>query len=323
MAPATSAGAFVQRGVCEVDNSDRRRLLSRALHLGYDMLSVDSDIIWTGDPYPSAASLPLDAAFATDVAPPMGKANDRDRAVIGESTTSHLPLNSGFMLARPEAQRLFAEVARRLRHRLLQPPNRTVASGRAREEPVLHQVFPQMVLNEVVKQWRSTPWSIHSGAGSVGDAAAVAGTASASAKLGTLRIGVLPHSTVGRLCGKRLSRAEADLMWQSAAVGNCSLAASQLGLHAQMVNPLTRRALWPLLHPMVRAQARDSGQEALGGAHGAAASPSVVVSSALTPHVCLCRDPEQGMGSGCRTLMPQHSYRTGVKRCKGFAPGSR
>lgn len=112
---------------------------------------------------------------------------------------------------------------------------------------MLHQVFPQMVLNEVspgqrtlcapssarpcrraggqgerpsadsfafetprpscqpqvVKQWRSTPWSIHSGAGSVGDAAAVAGTASASAKLGTLRIGVLPHSTVGRLCGKR------------------------------------------------------------------------------------------------------------------------
>ena len=62
-------------------------------------------------------------------------------------------------------------------------------------------------------------------------------------------------------------------MWQSAAVGNCSLAASQLGLHAQMVNPLTRRALWPLLHPVVRAQARDSGQEALGGAHGAAASP--------------------------------------------------
>ena len=40
-------------------------------------------------------------------------------------------------------------------------------------------------------------------------------------------------------------------------------------------------------------------------------------------HVCLCRDPEQGMGSGCRTLMPQHSYRTGVKRCKGFAPGFR
>lgn len=129
MAPATSAGAFVQRGVCEVDNSDRRRLLSRALHLGYDMLSVDTDIIWTGDPYPSAASLPLDAAFATDVAPPMGKANDRDRAVIGKSTTSHLPLNSGFMLARPEAQRLFAEVARRLRHRLLQPPNRTVTDA--------------------------------------------------------------------------------------------------------------------------------------------------------------------------------------------------
>lgn len=29
------------------------------------------------------------------------------------------------------------------------------------------------------------------------------GTASAIAKLGTLSIGVLPHSTVGRLCGKR------------------------------------------------------------------------------------------------------------------------
>ena len=34
-----------------------------------------------------------------------------------------------FMLARPEAQRLFAEVARRLRHRLLQPPNRTVTDA--------------------------------------------------------------------------------------------------------------------------------------------------------------------------------------------------
>uniref|UniRef100_A0A7S3ANP3 Nucleotide-diphospho-sugar transferase domain-containing protein n=1 Tax=Haptolina ericina TaxID=156174 RepID=A0A7S3ANP3_9EUKA len=291
----------------------RWRLIKRATARGYQILSLDTDIFWTGDPYIHVAQLPVAAAFAADMQPPL------------HNGTTRIPLNSGVMLARPGAQSLFAEVTRRVHARLLSAPNRTAArdtadTGMLMSVLMQQWVMPQWVLNEVVRERQTSSWVLaprpigyDSGSfrGRIADSTAIA-------TVGTARVAVLSHNIIGRLCGRRLGHKDTTGMWRRASLPNCTLASSQLGFHAQMVHPKTREALWGLLHPVVREQA--AARRLLSSAMNSSASgfESVAFSSTRTAYSCICAED-----GDCRVLDGRDSFRVSLKRCRTFDPGAR
>lgn len=290
----------------------RWRLIKRATARSYQILSLDTDIFWTGDPFLHIALLPVAAAFAADMQPPM------------RNNSTQIPLNSGVMLARPEAHSLFAEVAYRVKSRLLLAPNRTAArdtveTGKHMSVSMQQWVMPQWVLNEVVREWQASSWVVAphvSGGASASPWGRISG--SLITTVASAQVAVLSHDIVGRLCGRRLGHKDTVGMWRRASRGNCTLASSQLGFHAQMVHPKTREALWGLLHPTLRGQAvaRRLLSTAMNSTDNSLSS--VAFSSTRTGYSCICVEDGE-----CRVLDGRDSFRVSVKRCRTFDPGAR
>ena len=303
----------------------RWRLIATALTHGYVMLSLDTDILWTADPLARALALPADAVFAVDEVPPQPRPG-----------AQRIPLNSGVMLGRPRAHRLFAEVARRVHACMVVPPNHSLVSKHPRsaasELTVMKSVWPQGVLNEVVAEWRRSEWlasqDIDNGTATITMISAASKHAdSPSGERLSIRVGVLSHRTVSRLCGRRINERDVETMWGQALIvvnstsPQCSLSVEQRGFHAQMAHPHTRRALWAVLHPTIRSGDRAALlSAALNAGNGSTARsrfPAVAFSSTLAGATCICRP-----GIPCRWLRGVDSYKTALKRCKYWDLGA-
>ena len=305
----------------------RWRLIARTLRLGYSMLSLDTDIYWSADPLAVAtAALPgVGVAVAVDQPPPLppwGASRGRG---------ARIPLNSGVMLARPgkPSSALFEEVVRRVHSRLMTPP-RGQRHGGLVEAPRIEPVWPQLVLNQVVEEWRRTPWRPVAGNSSRvrGKADTQNAQTSGVATVGAerLQLGVLGHYIVSRICGRRLSPRDSVAFWKRAEEGgHCTLARSQLGFHAQMVHPRTRAALWAINHPDIRARktlfraVAAADARAANVSHGLRGRPPqgfemIAMSSTMTGYTCICR-----ADSACRVLAGTDSHRVAVKRCSSFS----
>lgn len=284
-------------------------LISKALQDGYTMLSLDTDVLWPRDPLALIGELHVDAAFASDTQasasiPPL------------PTTARSLPLNSGVMLARPSAHSLFHTVAHRVRTRLQAPPNNSLASSHHRQKR-LNAVWPQRVLNEVVDERRPASEWVRE------DPVGVAVTS-----VGRLRVGVLPHTILGRVCGRRLGRNESLDYWGQATkpvadggAGSTPCSLAPHGYHAQMVHARTRTAIWALLHPAMRPQmAATLWSDSLAAdAGGASAYGAVAISSATTKRTCICRTSDR---TACLELTSFDSYLVRLKRCAFFDPSA-